>query len=55
MTDQSRVRPVLRCPDEEETKGRGLLLVSALAVDWGTDLHTIGKTVWAHLADEAGT
>ncbi len=55
VTDQSRVRPVLRCPDEEETKGRGLLLVSALAVDWGTDLHTIGKTVWADLVDEAGT
>ncbi len=55
VTDQSRVRPVLRCPDEGETKGRGLLLVSALVVDWGTDLHTIGKTVWADLVDEAGT
>ncbi|WP_338146405.1 ATP-binding protein [Streptomyces boncukensis] len=55
VTNQSRIRPVLQSPGEEETRGRGLLLVAALAIDWGTDVHTSGKTVWADLADEAGT
>ncbi|TGG83317.1 ATP-binding protein [Streptomyces albus] len=50
VTDQSRVRPVLRCPNDEETRGRGLRLVSAFAVVWGIDVHTRGKTVWADLA-----
>ncbi|MEU4964846.1 ATP-binding protein [Streptomyces smyrnaeus] len=55
VTDQSCIQPTLRSPDEEETKGRGLLLVSVLSVGWGTDVHTSGKTVWAELMDEAGT
>ncbi|QHF97884.1 ATP-binding protein [Streptomyces sp. NHF165] len=49
VTDGSDRRPVLRGPDDEETEGRGLLLVSALADSWGTDVHTSGKTVWADL------
>ncbi|WP_369203650.1 ATP-binding protein [Streptomyces sp. PU-14G] len=55
VTDQSHVRPVLQSPSEEGTRGRGLLLVAAVAAEWGTDVHTSGKTVWADLADEAGT
>ena len=55
VTDQSRVQPVLQSPSEEETRGRGLLLVAALAAEWDTDVHASGKTVWADLADEAGT
>ncbi|MFD5764326.1 ATP-binding protein [Streptomyces sp. NPDC127049] len=35
-----------------EESGRGLLLVSALADRWGTELHPpAGKTVWAELDD----
>ncbi|WP_431979805.1 ATP-binding protein [Streptomyces qinglanensis] len=55
VTDQSRVRPVLQSPSGEETRGRGLLLVAALAAECDTDVHTSGKTVWADLSDEAGT
>lgn len=55
VTDQSRVRPVLRSPSEEETKGRGLLLLTALAADWGADVHTSGKTVWADIVYGAAT
>lgn len=54
VTDQSCIQPTLRSPDDEETKGRGLLLVSALSVGWGTDVHTSGKTVWADVMVEAG-
>ncbi|MFF3686205.1 ATP-binding protein [Streptomyces sp. NPDC002187] len=38
-----------RVPSPEEESGRGLLLVSALATDWGITPRTAspGKTVWA--------
>ncbi|MET7474729.1 ATP-binding protein [Streptomyces sp. NPDC005648] len=41
--------PVLRTPDDDETCGRGLLLVEALADRWGVCGREggIGKTVWA--------
>ena len=29
--------------------GRGLLIVEALATDWGADVHEHGKTVWFEL------
>jgi hypothetical protein len=38
--------PVLQHPDAETPRGRGILLLDALATDWGTDLRTEGKTVW---------
>ncbi|WP_374190657.1 ATP-binding protein [Streptomyces sp. BRB081] len=39
----------------EATSGRGLLLVEALAADWGVRRHGVGKTVWFELgpADRA--
>ena len=41
--------PPSPAPDEET--GRGLLLVTALAVRWGfTPRHPVGKTVWAEVA-----
>ncbi|MGV9322161.1 hypothetical protein [Streptomyces sp. NPDC003660] len=36
---------------EPEGAGRGLLLVSALASDWGTDVRRWGKVVWADLEE----
>ncbi|MFD7339903.1 ATP-binding protein [Streptomyces violascens] len=40
-------------PDEQF--GRGLLLVAALADSWGTELRTVGKTVYAELAIEVAS
>lgn len=50
VTDSSERRPAVRDPDPEETGGRGMVLVSALAVAWGAEEHPRGKTVWAELA-----
>ncbi|MEU2154692.1 ATP-binding protein [Streptomyces sp. NPDC019396] len=36
-------------PAADAETGRGLLLVDALASDWGTTQRVIGKTVWAEL------
>lgn len=43
--------PAMRVPGEEETGGRGLVLVDALAQRWGYDAHADGrgKTVWAEV------
>ncbi|MEU7040099.1 ATP-binding protein [Streptomyces varsoviensis] len=41
--------PVLREPGAEDTDGRGLLLVNALAEKWGVRPRQTGKTVWAQL------
>ncbi|MPY52858.1 ATP-binding protein [Streptomyces acidicola] len=43
-------RPEVRRGGEDDTSGRGLLLVDALAVDWGVTERALGKTVWAELA-----
>ncbi|MGW4237191.1 ATP-binding protein [Streptomyces sp. NPDC004749] len=44
-------KPEVRTPSEDETGGRGLLLVDALAHRWGYEPRPsgIGKTVWAEL------
>ncbi|MGW7072428.1 ATP-binding protein [Streptomyces sp. NPDC054855] len=39
--------PQLPAPEEES--GRGLLLVAALASEWGVAKREVGKTVWARL------
>ncbi|MFJ6614000.1 ATP-binding protein [Streptomyces sp. NPDC091289] len=41
--------PELRKPTDDETSGRGLLIVDALAERWGVRPRNPGKTVWAHL------
>ena len=46
VDDPSTDPPVLRHPDVHEDRGRGILLVDALATQWGTDIHSDGKTVW---------
>jgi hypothetical protein len=53
VDDASRSTPVVRNPRPVETGGRGLLIVDALATEWGADVHAHGKTVWFEL-DVAG-
>lgn len=40
-------RPIRRSPDAKATRGRGLLLVSAVADGWGVRTEPTGKAVWA--------
>lgn len=51
VSDAGSGRPEVRAPGDDETGGRGLLLVEALAHRWGVDERAggIGKTVWAEL------
>lgn len=51
VSDAGAGRPGVRVPTEDETSGRGLLLVEALAQRWGVKGRAggIGKTVWAEL------
>ncbi|HEX8003627.1 MAG TPA: MEDS domain-containing protein [Mycobacteriales bacterium] len=48
VSDQSsRPLPPPSPPPAVATGGRGLVLVDALAKEWGCDVHRDGKTVWA--------
>ena len=48
VTDARGDRLPVKCPDGGGESGRGLLLVEALADDWGVwPHHPGGKTVWA--------
>ncbi|WP_328767970.1 ATP-binding protein [Streptomyces sp. NBC_00286] len=51
VSDAGSGRPEVRKPSDDETGGRGLLLVEALAHRWGVERRAggIGKTVWAEL------
>jgi hypothetical protein len=51
VSDAGSGRPEVQAPGDEETGGRGLLLVEALAHRWGVEERVggIGKTVWAEL------
>ncbi|MQY15464.1 hypothetical protein SRB5_56460 [Streptomyces sp. RB5] len=42
--------PKMRTPADDDSDGRGLLLVDALASNWGVRARGAGKTVWAELA-----
>ncbi|MFE5215270.1 MULTISPECIES: ATP-binding protein [unclassified Streptomyces] len=47
-------RPDLRGPDgDDDTHGRGLVLVQSLADSWGVRPHGVGKSVWFELGAEA--
>ncbi|MEK9520684.1 ATP-binding protein [Streptomyces venezuelae] len=57
VVDRSRALPTLRTDsDDDEPRGRGLLLIDTLTDDWGTELYRWGKQVWAELKkkEEAG-
>lgn len=55
VTDGSPQQPMVRHYSDEATTGRGLAMVSALALRWGVDANPDGtKTVWAEVgADPA--
>jgi anti-sigma regulatory factor (Ser/Thr protein kinase) len=54
VADASPVLPNLRGYGAENTTGRGLHLVSALASAWGCDPLDDGKVVWAEFPQAAG-
>jgi hypothetical protein len=49
VRDASLLPPRLRHPSALDGSGRGLGLVAAIAVGWGTDVLADGKVVWAQL------
>ncbi|WP_030663115.1 ATP-binding protein [Streptomyces rimosus] len=51
VTDRSFVQPVLRTPNADDARGRGLVLVDELAAHWGTEPRPFGKTVWAEFVN----
>lgn len=50
VADGSSVRPVVRELEREQPRGRGLLLVKAIADRWGSEDHRGGKRVWFELS-----
>ncbi|MFF5366516.1 ATP-binding protein [Streptomyces sp. NPDC013187] len=48
--DMSPVVPTIRAAECGEECGRGLHLLAAMALDWGTVLTAAGKAVWCELA-----
>lgn len=50
VNDRSTRAPRLQPFDPTAVRGRGLQLVSTLAVRWGCERQAGGKTVWAELA-----
>lgn len=54
VADDCPLPPRPRVPGLDDTTGRGLLLVEALAAAWGSDATDAGKTVWFELS-EAGS
>ncbi|MFJ8533167.1 ATP-binding protein [Streptomyces sp. NPDC093591] len=53
--DKSQQVPSLKSADCGEECGRGLHLLTALAVDWGTVLTAMGKAVWCEISISAGS
>jgi anti-sigma regulatory factor (Ser/Thr protein kinase) len=46
VVDHSDRLPTVQIPDDDATGGRGLLIIDALARDWGVDGRGGGKAVW---------
>jgi anti-sigma regulatory factor (Ser/Thr protein kinase) len=50
VADASGSQPVQRTADDDDERGRGLLLVDSLAAKWGVSLRdAVGKVVWFEL------
>ncbi|WP_433242377.1 ATP-binding protein [Actinomadura nitritigenes] len=57
VTDEGGKKiPAPRCPDADDLGGRGLVIVDALADDWGhcPDPETGGRTVWFEMVRREG-
>ena len=54
VVDGSSIRPVVRELERERPRGRGLLMVKAIADRWGSEEHRGGKRVWFELAPAEG-
>ncbi|MGW0997658.1 ATP-binding protein [Streptomyces sp. NPDC002523] len=52
--DKSPATPLLKKSDCDEECGRGLHLLAAVAVDWGTVLTAAGKAVWCEIGLSPG-
>ena len=50
VSDARGDRPLRFVAEPEAEGGRGLVLVSLLALTWGVDERDVGKTVWAEVA-----
>ncbi|MFD9906748.1 ATP-binding protein [Streptomyces sp. NPDC059063] len=50
LHDKSHVRPVLGSGGCDEECGRGLHLLTAMSLDWGTLLTASGKAVWCDIS-----
>jgi anti-sigma regulatory factor (Ser/Thr protein kinase) len=56
VQDESQQLPRLEHPGARDEHGRGLLLVEALASEWGAEVHPDdGKTVWFEFDTTTGT
>jgi len=53
VRDTGRGQPVLRFPAPTEPSGRGLRIVEALSLTWGTADSPRGKTVWFTVPSKA--
>lgn len=49
VIDASPDLPLRRSTNDTDTRGRGLSIVAALALDWGVRRTTSGKQVWARV------
>lgn len=47
VSDDGPADPLIRVADHEDTSGRGLAIVAALAERWGVEPDPPGKHVWA--------
>lgn len=54
VTDGSKRRPDRRSHSADAATGRGLAIVTELALAWGVEEKEQGKTVWAELTGPAG-
>lgn len=54
ISDEERTLPVVRPPNREGEGGRGMAVVSALALRWAARPTDTGKVVWFHVSDRAG-
>ncbi len=52
VSDRSRSKPTPQRPDGDMEAGRGLLIIEAVAHEWGVDYRRWGKVVWVDLLAE---